>query len=146
MAERPEKQDDLIDRVAEEAAQTAAEEEADSDVQQAAQQARSMRRRRRRKKQPAKRPRSCRETAPGGKQRKRRRRLYYQPRNEVNDFKPLLLGHLLAAGVGYRAHVLLPEPYFSTLVGLGLTILLLALFKAVHPPPFPLAGFSPTGR
>ena len=36
--------------------------------------------------------------------------------------------------VSYGAHVLLPEPYLSTLAGLGLTILLLALMRAVHPP------------
>ncbi|MDX1664458.1 MAG: HPP family protein [Candidatus Promineifilaceae bacterium] len=60
--------------------------------------------------------------------------LYFQPRNEVNNFKPLVFGHLLAAVTGYGANLLFPEPYLSVASGLAVTVLLLAALRLVHPP------------
>ena len=60
--------------------------------------------------------------------------LYFQPRNEVNNFRPLVLGHLLAAATGYGANLLLPEPYLSVATGLAVTVLLLTGLRLVHPP------------
>ena len=60
--------------------------------------------------------------------------LFFQPRNEVNNFRPLVFGHLLAAATGYGANLLFPEPYLSVAGGLAVTVLLLTGLRLVHPP------------
>lgn len=60
--------------------------------------------------------------------------LYYQPRNEINDFKPLVFGHLLAVMMGYGASLLLPIPYWSSILSVVGTVVLLSLLRLVHPP------------
>lgn len=73
--------------------------------------------------------------------------IYLDPQHRANSVRTLLLTQLSAATVGYGAHALLGAGYWSGAAAMGLSIGLMVLLDAVHPPAVSTAlGFAFKGE
>src|SRR5215471_3871718 len=60
--------------------------------------------------------------------------IYWDPRNEMNSMHAVVVSQMTAAGVGWLMWLLLGGGYAAAACAIPLTILLMILLKAVHPP------------
>jgi len=60
--------------------------------------------------------------------------IYWDPRNEMNSVHAVVVSQMTASGVGWLMWLLLGGGYAAAACAIPLTILLMILFKAVHPP------------
>lgn len=60
--------------------------------------------------------------------------LYYQPLNEMNRLRPLVLGHLLSCVTGFVASLVLPVPYLSAAVSIAVSVTAMTLLRIAYPP------------
>src|SRR5262245_48618583 len=60
--------------------------------------------------------------------------IYWDPRNEMNSVRAVVVSQMTAGGVGWLMWLLLGGGYAAAACAIPLAILLLILLKAVHPP------------
>jgi CBS-domain-containing membrane protein len=76
--------------------------------------------------------------------------IYWDPRNEMNSLHAVVVSQMTAAGVGWLMSLLVGGGYAAAACAIPLTILLIILLRAVHPPAVATAlafamHFDPTG-
>src|SRR5262245_59647610 len=60
--------------------------------------------------------------------------IYWDPRNEMNSVRAVVLSQMTAASVGWLMWLLLGGGFAAAALAIPLAILLMILFRAVHPP------------
>jgi CBS-domain-containing membrane protein len=60
--------------------------------------------------------------------------IYWDPRNEMNSVHAVIVSQVTAAGVGWSMWLLLGGGFAAAACAIPLAILLMILFRAVHPP------------
>ena len=60
--------------------------------------------------------------------------IYWEPRNKMTSVRAVVVSQMTAAGVGWLMWLLLGGGYAAAACAIPLAILLMILFKAVHPP------------
>ena len=60
--------------------------------------------------------------------------IYLDPEHTMNQVRTLLISQLLATLIGFVSHLLIPYDYMAAGLGMILTIVLMVVLDAVHPP------------